>query len=80
MSERNAQGREIWFDRILWSYWPIHWKGHLFLASLILFGNALIWIGVWASHALSRPDIEGWGFAFLFVLIPFSWVVAERHS
>ena len=22
----NAAGREIWFKRVLWSYWPCHWK------------------------------------------------------
>ncbi|MFZ8477669.1 hypothetical protein ACO1MN_15520, partial [Staphylococcus aureus] len=23
----NDAGREIWFGRILWSYYPAHWKG-----------------------------------------------------
>jgi len=32
MTKRNDQGREIWFERVMWSYVPAHWKGVIFPA------------------------------------------------
>ena len=35
MTERNSQGREIWFERVLWSYMPSHWKGVVYLVAVV---------------------------------------------
>jgi hypothetical protein len=35
MTERNDQGREVWFERIAWSYMPAHWKGVVYPAAII---------------------------------------------
>jgi hypothetical protein len=69
---RNDQGREIWFDRILWSYAPCHWKGFVFPIPIIL---AAVLTGMWASQAhpalMAVPMLIAWA-----VLM---WI-CERHS
>ena len=35
MTERNDQGREVWFQRVLWSYMPAHWKGVIYPVAII---------------------------------------------
>lgn len=36
--------REIWFDKIGWSYMPCHWKGVAVLAAVIAFTLAAIFL------------------------------------
>jgi hypothetical protein len=81
MTELNAQGREIWFSRVLWSYMPCTWQG---LALLILFvgGGALAaMVAPAIVRAVAHADIGGPPAAV--VLIPViigGWIVAERHA
>lgn len=35
MTERNDQGREVWFHRVMWSYVPASWKGVIYPAAVI---------------------------------------------
>jgi hypothetical protein len=67
--------REIWFERILWNYWPCHWKGWAITAMLFVCCTVGIALST-SSHGFSAVP-------FLLVLVP-SWiwfmVMAVRHS
>ncbi len=74
---RNRQGREIWFERWLWSYMPCHWKGWLLLLAVIVAGNAAVWLAIWLLHA---QDDDARPFMAIPVAVIAMWVLAERHS
>lgn len=77
MTQRNRQGREVWFDRWLWSYMPCHWKGWALIASVVLPMVAAVLILTLMLH----PDD---GDPRPFLVLPIGFVVllvlAERHS
>ena len=77
MIRRNRLGREIWFDRVLWSYLPCHWKGWLFLIGVILGLLAIELVVAWVLHGRDQYDIEG-----IVGLLGIVWmlVITERHS
>lgn len=77
MTRGNRQGREIWFDRWLWSYVPCHWKGWLLLLSTIAVANGAVWLLIWLLHA---QDGDPRPFLVLPVAIIVGLVLAERHS
>lgn len=35
VTQRNEHGREVWFDRLAWSYMPAHWKGFAYPLAVI---------------------------------------------
>jgi hypothetical protein len=77
MEPRNKQGREIWFDRWLWSYMPCHWKGWVLLLGSVIIVNASVWLLMWLTNADAddpRP------FLALPVGIIALLIVVERHS
>lgn len=41
VTKLNDQGREIWFERIVWSYMPAHWNGVAYSALIGAVGLAL---------------------------------------
>lgn len=73
--------REIWFDKILWSYMPCHWKGWAVIAAFVvptilaitLAESALDWLGYtgadWLPFLLFFPP--------MFFLLD---RVSKRHS
>ncbi len=69
---RNAQGREIWFERILWSYMPVHWEG-------IVYPLPIIFAASLAGLLLSKL-----GMAFTAIPILAAWALVmwlcKRHS
>ena len=73
--------REIWFEKILWSYIPCHRKGWAVLFAFALFTFCGIGFGEWAIDALGRPDAD-W-LPWLIFFVP-SWLavmaIAKRHS
>jgi hypothetical protein len=75
----NKAGREIWFDRILWSWMPCHWKGWAMLATIIIAGNTFLWTLICISSAMNMRD-AGWPFLIIFPFVGLGWWVAERHS
>jgi len=80
MTKLNKNGREIWFKRVLWSYWPCHWKGLLTLIAAIGVANGLVWLSLWAMEAAGHPEWRDIGFASLpLTLIVLLWITL-RHS
>jgi hypothetical protein len=77
MIRRNRQGREIWFDRWLWSYLPCHWKGWSLLLGVVAAANGVLWLLIWLLHAQEddwRP------FLVLPAAIIAGLILSERHS
>jgi hypothetical protein len=74
---RNRQGREIWFDRVLWSYMPCNWKGWAVLGGTVLIGNAGIWLLSWL---LGDRDGDFRAFLALAPTVIAGLWLAERHS
>ena len=79
MAKLNAAGREIWFERWLWSYMPIHWKGWGLMLVVILAANACVWLGLGVISWLGRPDWEPFPFLALLPWVIVMWIVTERH-
>lgn len=75
---RNKEGREIWFDRWLWSYMPCHWKGWVLIATIAASANSGVWLLIWLFHA--KDDDAGPFFFLLLPMVIVGWVMAERHS
>jgi hypothetical protein len=75
---RNEAGREVWFDRILWSYWPCHWKGWALILATVVGGNLCIWTLVAISEALGQNH-AAWPFLPLVPFVVWSWWISERH-
>jgi len=73
--------REIWFQRVLWSYVPCHWKGFAVLAAcvfVILFGG---FAGQSAFDAFGYRDLDWLPFPiFFFPLWIAVMTIAKRHS
>ena len=72
MAKRNDQGREVWFERVLWSYMPTHWKGVVYPAIVIGLVVPLCLFADQYDMALSIfPLFAGWAFVM--------WL-CSRHS
>lgn len=68
----------IWFRRILWGYFPVHWKG----AVLLVLGVCTIVPAVAVGFALAdrSPIGSGAGFVVAGVLFFTLFFAARRHS
>jgi len=75
----NREGREIWFQPILWGWAPSHWKGWAFLAGLIFAANACVWLLIEIAKFMGQSDAV-WPFLILFPFIAYAWWLAARHS
>ena len=79
MARTNPQGREIWFDRWLWSYMPCHWKGWAVIAASIAGGLT----GSYAVGLISNPrngPPSAWSGLFLVAAVILMRWIAERHA
>jgi len=72
----NQSGREIWFDRVLWSYMPCNWKGWALIAAGAAAANAIVWLLICLLHPSDGDPTPFLAAAAVVVLL---WVVAERH-
>lgn len=75
-TRRNRQGREVWFERWLWSYMPCSWKGWAVMACLIAAGLGTAFLLNWI---LGSPESGLEMFIPLGLTLVASWIVAERH-
>jgi len=76
---RNRDGREIWFQRWLWSWVPCHWKGWLVILGLAAAANGCFWLVRWVSGDLDTPP-QRWTVLVLLPFLLLGWWLAERHS
>jgi hypothetical protein len=72
--------REIWFEKILWSYMPCHWKGWAAMAVVAAPTLAAIFVAQHVAYALGYKD-DDWLVLPIFLL---GWLammfIAKRHS
>lgn len=78
-AQLNKHGREIWFERILWSWLPCHWKGWGLIVAVVLSANIAVWLALWIAWALGDED-PWWPFLLLIPFIARGLWLAERHS
>jgi hypothetical protein len=72
VTKLNDQGREIWFERIAWSYMPAHWKGVAYSALIGAVSLALCFAADrYAPSLFAAPLICGWALTM--------WA-CERHA
>ena len=74
------EGREIWFERWLWSYMPCHWKGWALIAVFALGINMLFWVLSWAVAALGHADWNWVEFVPVVAGFLWLWTITERHT
>ena len=73
--------REIWFQKVAWSYIPCHWKGFAVMAAIILPTLAAITLAHTALDALGFSGADGLPFPiFLISAVLFLLGIAKRHS
>ena len=72
--------REIWFEKVLWSYMPCHWKGVAFIFAIAALALCVIFALNWLLDAFGRSDPEPFSSLAIFPIIVGSRVIAERHS
>jgi hypothetical protein len=73
--------RDIWFEKVAWSYIPSHWKGFAVMAAIILPTIAAIMLAQMLLINLGYKNAE-W-LPFVIFLIPAVLLllgVAKRHS
>ena len=72
MTELNDQGREVWFERVMWSYMPAHWKGVIYPAAIIALVVPLcILADRYDPYLAFIPFLSGWALVM--------WL-CKRHS
>lgn len=71
--------REIWFRKVLWSYFPVSTKGWAFTVGLVVGGLALIFATQEALSLIGRSDLADYAGFVLVPVIIFGWVISERH-
>jgi hypothetical protein len=73
-----SKNHEIWFRRILWGYFPIHWKG----LTTLLIGILIIVPALWAGSALSdnHPGLSAGGYLLAVAVLLALFIIAVRHS
>ena len=73
--------REIWFEKVLWSYMPCHWKGWAVLSALIISAVGGMFLGQWMLDALGYQGADWLLFPiFFFPTWIAALVIANRHS
>ncbi len=72
--------REIWFERILWSYMPCHWKGWAAMAALIAVTFCLLFLGGALLKTLGIRGADDLPFLIIFPAVVVGQIVARRHS
>ena len=73
--------REVWFQKIAWSYVPCHWKGFAAIAAVIFPTLAAIILGQLILAGLGYGDADGLVIAvFLIPALVIMLGIAKRHS
>jgi len=72
--------REIWFEKILWSYMPCHWKGWAAMMAVIAPTLAAFFLVQYAANALGYKH-DDW---LVIPILLAGWLsmmkIAKRHS
>lgn len=72
--------KEIWFDKILWSYFPCHWKGWLSLFATVFAAVVSIFILRFITTLSGRPDLQDLAYLAFFPFFIIFMILAKRHS
>ncbi len=80
-THKIGMDREIWFEKVLWSYMPCHWKGLAVMVGIIFPTFVLIFV---SQSLLRRLGHDGLADLSFFVFFFPAWVsllvIAKRHS
>jgi len=72
--------REIWFEKILWSYMPCHWKGWAAMMAVIVATLAAIFLARHVANALGYKN-DDWLVIPIFLAGLLSMMrITKRHS
>jgi hypothetical protein len=73
--------REVWFEKVAWSYVPCHRKGFAVMAAVILPTLAAIFVGQTVLAQLDYHSADWLPVLIFFIpALPFLLMVAMRHS
>jgi hypothetical protein len=71
--------REVWFEKVFWSYRPCHWKGWAFIAALVGAMIGAIFLGQWVLEIAGIQNADEWPFLLWLPIFMFGWIMSERH-
>lgn len=73
--------REVWFQRVAWSYVPCHWKGFAVMAAVILPTLTAIFVGQMVLDVLGYRSADWLPLpVFLIPALLLLLGIAKRHS
>ena len=73
--------REVWFEKVTWSYMPCHWKGFAVMAVIIFPTVAAIILTQMLLNSFGYGHAEWLPFVIFFIpALSFLLGVAKRHS
>jgi hypothetical protein len=73
--------REIWFEKVAWSYMPCHWKGFGVMAAVILPTVLAIFLGQTVLNGLGYRSANWLPFPNFFIPALFFLLrIAKHHS
>lgn len=73
--------REVWFEKVVWSYMPCHWKGVAVMVAIILPTVAAIILAQMLLSSLGYAHADWLPFVIFFIpALLFLLGVAKRHS
>lgn len=72
---------EVWFDKVLWSYMPCHWKGWAIMAAIGIPTTLAVLLAESTFDALGYANAD-WIPAPIIILPAFIWLmrIADRPS
>ncbi|TFU03451.1 hypothetical protein EUV02_09785 [Polymorphobacter arshaanensis] len=72
--------REIWFEKVLWSYMPCHWKGFALIATFALGTVGAIIFGQMILKSMGISDANEWPLLIMLPAIAWVLAIAKRHT
>jgi hypothetical protein len=72
--------REVWFKRIAWSYFPIHWKGWVCTAFLAATGSTAMAIALELENANQNIVSDMLPLIIVILVVTAGSIIASRHS
>jgi hypothetical protein len=80
VNEGDITEQEIWFERWLWSYLPIHWKGWAFVFAAVVAAGGIIPLSNWIAALAGHPGFGDLGFLVVPAVIFDFDPLMRRHS
>ena len=74
------QGREVWYQRALWNFWPCHWKGWLVDLTITAITLAAVFGLNGLADDLGHSDLDWIVVLPILAGVAVQHLIAQRHA